>query len=518
MSSSNKIAPPQRHNITVFGEPSGVISNQQADNTENNSAAAEILKNDKGTPEELSARFVEKYRSSESKFVTLAQEFARIIKKEENWPKYREGPFKGEKIKFQISSRAKDIQSLEDKLKQECESRVELVKKRRLLRSQIMAANREIDRAIKNDDDEHHTNSFKEGCQLEDRLKEMSKKKPYESMYDIHISNGIWDLIGVRILSYYPDDIPIIVRDIMKLFDTVGTPQVRDAPRNHRQLPKVDRAASYDQNEIADRLSDYVKGSWTSKSADEIERDWKHAGYRAVHLHVKQKGSETRPEHMWKVRAEIQLTTPVMHAWSEIEHDIIYKNRFELPQDQTTDRMIDAFNGLAITSEILLQQLQKTLITAKDTNEKRFKNKEELEEWLRHWSPEPLPHSPVHHFSHLEKVVIHDVVEIISCFLESALLHKTWNTRKGIGALLNVTEFKTYRLLGSTSWDALFAVFIKNICKSYALKKDMMDLGLVIISEPQSGIGFLYKLLFVSNIFSNYWFLMSGDVARFWNR
>ena len=49
-----------------------------------------------------------------------------------------------------------------------------------------------------------------------------------------------------------------------------------------------------------------------------------------------------------------------MHAWSEVEHDLIYKNPYQLPFIPTIDRMVDAVNGLAITNEILLQQLQRT--------------------------------------------------------------------------------------------------------------------------------------------------------------
>ena len=53
-------------------------------------------------------------------------------------------------------------------------------------------------------------------------------------------------------------------------------------------------------------------------------------GYRAIHFHIKQKESraEERPRDtkgsdpdLWKKRVEIQVSTLVMHAWSETEHD-----------------------------------------------------------------------------------------------------------------------------------------------------------------------------------------------------
>ena len=72
----------------------------------------------------------------------------------------------------------------------------------------------------------------------------------------------------------------------------------------------------------------------------------------------------------------------VMHAWSEVEHDLIYKNPYQLPPNPTIDRMVDAVNGLAITNEILLQQLQQTFQSSRKTEEEVFEDLYVLKAWI----------------------------------------------------------------------------------------------------------------------------------------
>jgi ppGpp synthetase/RelA/SpoT-type nucleotidyltranferase len=71
-----------------------------------------------------------------------------------------------------------------------------------------------------------------------------------------------------------------------------------------------------------------------------------------------------------------------MHAWSEVEHDIIYKNKFRLPENPTMNRMLDGINGLSITSEILLQELQRAFNNLRERDEVRFSTYESLCNWL----------------------------------------------------------------------------------------------------------------------------------------
>ena len=69
--------------------------------------------------------------------------------------------------------------------------------------------------------------------------------------------------------------------------------------------------------------------------------------------------------------AEIQISTVVMHAWSQVEHDVIYKNPYNIDVNDSMIRMLDAVNGLSINSEILLDELRRTLDRAKHEKTRR---------------------------------------------------------------------------------------------------------------------------------------------------
>ncbi|KAL8917299.1 MAG: hypothetical protein Q9208_008020 [Pyrenodesmia sp. 3 TL-2023] len=189
------------------------------------------------------------------------------------------------------------------------------------------------------------------------------------------IRSGLWDLAGVRILTYFPDDGPRAALKVKKLFPTLASnPLVKDGKRTFEPLPGIDRNVPDSEEQITPRIAQVTKGRFREVSRDDdVVHNWKHYGYLAVHFHV-DVGEEMASglgqgkqaavgggQNLWKSRVEIQITTVVMHAWSEVEHDIIYKNPKGLPPDGSLDRMIDAVNGLSITSEILLQQLQRTI-------------------------------------------------------------------------------------------------------------------------------------------------------------
>lgn len=178
-------------------------------------------------------------------------------------------------------------------------------------------------------------------------------------------------------MTYFPDDVPAVAEHSTTLFDLVGKPIVQHAKRSIWD-PNSPNNESAEDGESAELLSrNYPRGMWRQRNAEDVVRDWNHSGYRAVHFYVN--GSDAKkPEHdlstehipgVWEKTVEIQITTIVMHAWSEVEHDLISKNPCQLPPNPTIDRMVDAVNGLAITNEILLQQLQQTFQSSRQTEE-----------------------------------------------------------------------------------------------------------------------------------------------------
>ncbi|GAW25937.1 putative ankyrin repeat protein [Rosellinia necatrix] len=71
-------------------------------------------------------------------------------------------------------------------------------------------------------------------------------------------------------------------------------------------------------------------------------------------------------------RIEIQIGTVVTQAWAEVQHNIIYKNPHNLRITPTMKRIVDAVNGLAITTDIMLKELDQSLEQArKDLEMKR---------------------------------------------------------------------------------------------------------------------------------------------------
>lgn len=134
---------------------------------------------------------------------------------------------------------------------------------------------------------------------------------------------------------------------------------------------------------------------------------------------------------------EIQITTVVTHAWSQIEHDVIYKNPHRIAINDTMVRMLDGINGLAINSEIMLDELRRTLDHAQQVAERLdnedfrpngnpfsfWKSTSRFEETFReiylehedHWNPDPLSISilsDIAHYGSWSKLPIHSTAAL----------------------------------------------------------------------------------------------------------
>ena len=67
---------------------------------------------------------------------------------------------------------------------------------------------------------------------------------------------------------------------------------------------------------------------------------------------------EPLPEEFKLPRVEIQVGTVVTQAWAEVQHNIIYKDPDGILTTPNMKRIIDAINGLAITTDIMLKELE----------------------------------------------------------------------------------------------------------------------------------------------------------------
>ncbi|KAF5720480.1 ankyrin repeat [Fusarium mundagurra] len=72
-----------------------------------------------------------------------------------------------------------------------------------------------------------------------------------------------------------------------------------------------------------------------------------------------------------RLQVEIQIRTVVSQAWAEVQHNVIYKKHDNMMSTSTMKRRIDAINGLAMTTEIILSELEQSIETAKQKEQLR---------------------------------------------------------------------------------------------------------------------------------------------------
>ncbi len=165
-----------------------------------------------------------------------------------------------------------------------------------------------------------------------DRLKEKLDKrddtKKYKTIDDI--STDIVDLAGVRASLYFPSErevIDEIVNDIFVVTDKKKFPIDAHKPKYEKRF----------------------------------------SGYWATHYRVKLKPDINNKRYIDNV-VEIQVASILMHAWSEVEHDLVYKPLSgSLSKEELS--ILDEINGLVLTGEIALERLQKAMADrTKDQN------------------------------------------------------------------------------------------------------------------------------------------------------
>ena len=143
---------------------------------------------------------------------------------------------------------------------------------------------------------------------------------PYKNMREIY--EDIADLCGVRVSLYFPGDrdkADSLINDLFTLLET-------------KQFPEQSKAPSYNK-----RFSGY----WANH-------------YRA---HMREESLDRSQKKYTTARIEIQVASVLMHAWSEVEHDLVYKPLQGTLSDEEL-AILDELNGLVLAGEIALERLQ----------------------------------------------------------------------------------------------------------------------------------------------------------------
>lgn len=131
--------------------------------------------------------------------------------------------------------------------------------------------------------------------QIKSRLKkkESLEKKIIKKNYKYNCLNDITDLVGIRVIVYFEDEIDLVADLIEKEFD-------------------IDFENSIDKRII---------------SEDKF-------GYRSLHYVASFKSNRLKLKEYSSfkdLKFEIQIRTILQHSWAEIEHDLGYKGENEIP-------------------------------------------------------------------------------------------------------------------------------------------------------------------------------------------
>ena len=169
---------------------------------------------------------------------------------------------------------------------------------------------------------------------LEKLIKREREGRDYQSVEDIQ--KDITDLMGIRVALYFPGDAQKIAAILMPQFEIVLT----------KEFPaRVDEYDAYrDQGFTAYKRRVYP-------GYDERRFD----GYSAVHHHIRFAHGEGESPAFNPV-IEIQIASLLMHAWSEVEHDLAYKNKMGRVSREEYE-VLDEINGLVLAGEIALRRL-----------------------------------------------------------------------------------------------------------------------------------------------------------------
>jgi len=185
---------------------------------------------------------------------------------------------------------------------------------------------------------------------LYDKLISRNQKKKYQSISNIY--DDIVDLAGIRVSLYFPSERELLDEIINEIFDVKLK---KDFPDN-THIPKHTKRFS---------------------------------GYWATHYRVQLKQNNLTKRYQ-NTLAEIQVASVLMHAWSEVEHDLVYKPYAgDLSREELA--ILDEINGLVLAGEIALERLQSAMASRTEKSPKiddkyeltnyiinRFKNKENV--------------------------------------------------------------------------------------------------------------------------------------------
>lgn len=195
------------------------------------------------------------------------------------------------------------------------------------------------------------TSRAKSIVRLEAKCRQRAERRGgYETIDEIF--EDIVDLAGVRVALYFPAESEQVDGIITRLFQLV---------ENKKVFPDPDRKR-------------------TGK---------RFAGYKAVHyrIHLREQDLSGPEKRYASARVEVQVASVLMHAWAEVDHDLVYKPLAgELSEEEHA--ILDQLNGLVMAGEISLERLQKSGEARVAVNDRKIANHYDLAVHLLGRAPE----------------------------------------------------------------------------------------------------------------------------------
>lgn len=193
------------------------------------------------------------------------------------------------------------------------------------------------------------------------RLKEKLEKRNPELQYstEADIRSNIPDLSGVRIALYFPSQQETVIQLLQQSFVPILVKKYDSASAAELSPPdSPQESPRNDKNTLTDVPTQHI---------------FRPTGYTAVHLHMGVKADDPLRKYSRTTdapRFEVQITTLLMHAWSEVDHDLAYKCHDKEPSNEET-HVLSEINRHIVASEGLLRQLEQLV---KDRNQSRRGN------------------------------------------------------------------------------------------------------------------------------------------------
>lgn len=203
------------------------------------------------------------------------------------------------------------------------------------------------------------TSRAKNPSRLKVKVEQRSRKRGvfYQTLAEIY--EDIADLSGVRVSLYFPGDREKADKVINTLF----------AVREIRSFPNESKPPTYNK---------------------------RFSGYWANHYRVQMREEQldARQKKYAQVRLEIQVASVLMHAWSEVEHALIYKPlKGALSEEELS--ILDELNGLVLSGEIALERLQAAGDKRIQSTTAAFSNQYDLASYLYNYLNSSPPSSDI---------------------------------------------------------------------------------------------------------------------------